>query len=131
LLKSFAGNAIGDVGMNYVATGLRANTTLKALRVDANNIGDMGIEQLAVVLAQTSAALSTLSLSSNHIGDDGASTLAAMLAKNASLLYCNLDGTRALRTCCRLSGFGHRGGVTPCSQQTTLEVEVLPAWSTI
>jgi Ran GTPase-activating protein (RanGAP) involved in mRNA processing and transport len=78
--------------MNSVATGLRGNTTLKSLRVDANNIGDMGIEQLAVVLAQPSAVLATLSLASNHIGDDGASTFAAMLAKNSSLLRCNLDG---------------------------------------
>ncbi|KAG0336628.1 hypothetical protein BG004_007956 [Podila humilis] len=78
---------------------LKINTTLTALNLNANSIGDSGAQAIAKAL-EANTTLVTLNLGFNHIGQDGGLVLAQALETNRSLsrlvLSRNFIGDKAL-----------------------------------
>ncbi|CAF1381914.1 unnamed protein product [Adineta steineri] len=62
--------SLGDVGMQYVAEGLRNNTTLVEINFSNTGLGSESVRILAEVL-ENKTALTTLDLSENQIEGDG------------------------------------------------------------
>ncbi|CAF1368635.1 unnamed protein product [Adineta steineri] len=62
--------SLGDIGMQYVAEGLRNNTTLVEINFSNTGLGSESVRILAEVL-ENKTALTTLDLSENNIEGDG------------------------------------------------------------
>jgi len=73
-------SSIGDVGIVALAESLPSS--LKRLRLWANQIGDVGAAALAAALSKPSSQITKLDLDNNKIGDAGAIALAAILNKS-------------------------------------------------
>lgn len=73
-----AGNQLGDLGAEELATGLCALTNLELLHLGWNQIGDLGAEKLATGLC-TLTNLNKLLLDNNTIGDLGAKKISDVL----------------------------------------------------
>ncbi|XP_068748892.1 nucleotide-binding oligomerization domain-containing protein 2-like isoform X2 [Montipora capricornis] len=84
-------NAIGDVGADSLAKGLKENSTLERLELYNNAIGEVGADSLAKGLKENSTLIS-LDLSNNAIGDVGADALAKGLKENSTLEWLHLSG---------------------------------------
>ncbi|XP_068748835.1 NLR family CARD domain-containing protein 3-like isoform X2 [Montipora capricornis] len=82
-------NAIGEVGADALAKGLKENSTLTSLNLFYNAIGDVGADALAKGLKENST-LTSLDLSNNAIGAVGADALAKGLKENSTLTSLNL-----------------------------------------
>jgi Ran GTPase-activating protein (RanGAP) involved in mRNA processing and transport len=82
-------NEIGDEGAKALAAALEQNTTIIQLDLGVNQIGDEGAKVLAVAL-EHNTTLTQLSLWDNQIGDEGAKALAAALEQNTTLTQLNL-----------------------------------------
>lgn len=78
-------NGIGDTEVGFFAQMLACNTTLRCLDLSRNNIGDAGAQTVAESLKKN-ATLLTLYLSANQIGDKGATELFGALEINSTLL---------------------------------------------
>ena len=82
------GHPIGDAGATALAEALKSNSTLKALRLDSNDIGYEGAMAMAMAMAEalkTNSTLKEIRLDFNNIGDEGAAALAETLKRNSTL----------------------------------------------
>jgi hypothetical protein len=98
--RSLQGCHIGDSSAAALAKALKADWSVTALNLSANEIGDDGAKALAEVLAEN-PNLTMLDLSNNAIKDKGASELADALRQTAHvyreiLLGGNSFGTAGL-----------------------------------
>jgi len=75
------GNLLGDDGVSSLIESFE-EARLKSLNLGFNNIGDMGAERLATILASPECSLTHLDLNSNFIGDHGAHSIAHSLQEN-------------------------------------------------
>lgn len=71
-------NELLHVGVQHIAKGLRANTTLEMLNLKGNVLGDDGVAYIVNSL-QTNSTLLDLNLALNEIGPVGASEIAHVL----------------------------------------------------
>ena len=71
---------------------LETNTTLTALDLQSNQLGDVGGVAVASAL-ETNTTLTTLDLGYNFLRDVGGGALASALEKNTTLTALNLGGT--------------------------------------
>ena len=76
-------NHITSEGGSILAQGLHQNTTLESLDLRNNQISDLGVQSLAVSIAQSS--IRTLNLESNEITAEGALYLSRMLRDSQTL----------------------------------------------
>ncbi len=90
--------AITAEGAKCLAGGLMSNkaTAIASLRLDVNQIGDLGTEAIAQMLC-TNTSITGLSLASNGIGDAGAIALGKALAANKTLSQLSLGENRIAR----------------------------------
>ena len=87
---NFDRNAVRDEGAILFSWTLEhKNSTLRHLSLAGNKIGIVGAESLASLLIRHSNLIS-LNLSNNHIAEDGAKAFGAALASNKSLRSLNL-----------------------------------------
>merc|ERR1711860_445823 len=72
-------------GTKAIANGLKANSRLKALLLQENNIGDEGAKAIGEGLEKNST-LKKLVLYKNSIGDEGAKSMLLKIVKNEALM---------------------------------------------
>ncbi|CAF1340674.1 unnamed protein product [Adineta steineri] len=77
--------SLGDVGMQYVADGLRNNTTLVEINFSNTGLGSESVRILAEVL-ENKTALTTLDLSENNIEGDGVQHLIDLFVQTITTL---------------------------------------------
>ena len=87
---SLEDRSFGDVEAQVLAKALKANTSLKEIRLYSNQIGDEGAKALAEAIRH-SASLKEIRLGANQIGDVGATALAEALNVNKSLTTIVLE----------------------------------------
>lgn len=89
--------AIFDTGLSFVMDGLRENTSLEFLYLDANGITAMGVDALVQYFEHLIAAdrkgVHSLFIGMNNLGDDGVIKLVRVLAQYKHLERLNLDST--------------------------------------
>lgn len=88
-------NLVGAEGASILRNALKVNYTLKELRLDNNDIGDLGAWMLADSLAENehrSSAIEKIVLGWNDIGLEGAVSLANALKENNKLRHIDLTG---------------------------------------
>ncbi|KAF9536888.1 hypothetical protein EC957_009435 [Mortierella hygrophila] len=94
---SDGGESLGRKGLRRLAETLKTDSTLTALDLKSNKIGDNGAVALPEAL-KANSALTTLNLGANSIGSDGAVALAEALKTNSTLtaldLYSNSIGDK-------------------------------------
>jgi Ran GTPase-activating protein (RanGAP) involved in mRNA processing and transport len=73
------GCGLGDADAGLIAVGLAQNTRLRVLRLQHNQIGGRGAQQLASALVNRKNGLSTLDLEHNNISDVGAAAFGKAL----------------------------------------------------
>ena len=89
------GNNITADGARAISLVLDADTPLKTLILKENQIGDKGVEHLAVVLSSGSNAhLERLDLTNNRIEEKGARSYATALANVTKIVDVELDDNR-------------------------------------
>jgi len=88
---SLSENKITSIGAFIIADALNTNTTLKALSIDNNHLGDIGLYSLAKTLTINNRTLSELNLGSNGITDEGIKHLVHMLRTNKTLTELHLS----------------------------------------
>jgi serine/threonine protein kinase/Ran GTPase-activating protein (RanGAP) involved in mRNA processing and transport len=79
-------NDFSDAGVEALAVGVQANTTLTALYLGGNMISDVG----AKILARVCVKFTTLEIGGNQIGDEGAAALAKCVRESATLTSLHL-----------------------------------------
>ncbi|CAF0808401.1 unnamed protein product [Adineta steineri] len=109
---NLARNGIDGVGAQYLGDALQHNTTLTTLNLSGNGIREVGAQHLAAGLRHNTT-LTTLYLQNNGIGDVGAQYLADALQQNTTLTTLNLAG-------CRIREVGAQHLATGLRQNTTL-----------
>ncbi|KAJ9533559.1 hypothetical protein QJQ45_026619, partial [Haematococcus lacustris] len=88
-----AGNDIGQLGCQLVATYLAANSQLQVLDLSHNPLRDAGAKALAEVLCQN-RVLSRLDLSHSGLGPEAGAALGHMLKSNLGLRELDLSHTQ-------------------------------------
>lgn len=92
LLKiSMRKHQLRDDGCAIMMENLLANTTLRVLDLDANEITPKGCEAIAKYLQSEQCPLQSLHLASNKVGDFGAEALAGAIQVNSSLVHLDLS----------------------------------------
>eukprot|EP00961_Rhodomonas_salina_P263970 3567567-Rhodomonas_salina.1 len=84
-------NNIGDEEMLTLGIGLEHCKALSHLDLNGNEIGRLGVGDLAGVLGNSGKALACLLLGSNALGNDGARKLSGYLRECAALTLLDLD----------------------------------------
>jgi len=79
-----------DVGARAIADALRVNSTLHALSLENNDIGDDSARAIADAL-RVNSILQSLNLKLNYIGDDSARAIADALRVNSTLHALSLE----------------------------------------
>ncbi|KAK3836741.1 MAG: hypothetical protein J3R72DRAFT_477125 [Linnemannia gamsii] len=82
-------NSIGDNGTVALSEALKTNSTLTILKLLVNSISNDGAVELSEVL-KTNSTLSTLDISYNSIGDNGTVALSEALKANSTLTSLGL-----------------------------------------
>ena len=90
---NLAGNGIGEAGARSLVGVLGDCFSLEELNLGRNNIGDEGARSLRGMLGQCSS-LMKLHLGGNDIGDEGAGSLGDVLEKCSKLAELNLSVNR-------------------------------------
>jgi len=78
-------NHLGPQEGVVIAQVLEANTSLRELKLNRNEIGDSGLTAIAAALKDSNDTLRSLSISYNNIGDAGIFRLADALTKNFAI----------------------------------------------
>ncbi|CAF3246480.1 unnamed protein product [Rotaria sp. Silwood2] len=89
-ILNLAGNQIGDIGAEHLATALLNNTTINKLELSSNQIGENGAQYLSNAL-RNNATLSLLSLNMNSIENKGLQHIAACLIINKTITKLKLQ----------------------------------------
>ena len=75
---------IGPTGATSLSTALLKNSSLAALNLDWNNIGDEGAEHFLNTLRNGNSSLTELSIRNNHVAPATAAQLRQALERNAA-----------------------------------------------
>ena len=84
-----SGNKIGDGGIGHIARLLEPGSALASLFLRNNSVGADGARELAAAL-KSNTCLLKLNLKNNALGEAGARELAGMLAHNTTLTELNV-----------------------------------------
>ncbi|XP_065901904.1 protein NLRC3-like [Dysidea avara] len=90
-------NNIGDKGIEAIAKGIQASSTIKWLDISNNQIGPIGAVEIGKSLSHNKS-LDTLLMNDNSIGYDGAASIATALTKNDHLTGLFLEGDESIKT---------------------------------
>jgi len=116
-------NCIRIRGSKVLARALGADSTLRSLRIEGNNVGDAGAVEFADAL-RTNRTLQTLIFKTTGIGAAGATALAAALEHNdtlRNLSICNTSANEPDFDCDRYCYRGHSEEYRVCDVNKILK----------
>ncbi|MBM5783010.1 MAG: hypothetical protein FJ368_06305 [Pelagibacterales bacterium] len=82
-------NTISDEGVEFIADGLKFNSTLEKLHLSSNFISDRGIEKLFEAI-ESNSGIKDIDLASNNISCIGAKIIAKSLERNKTIESINI-----------------------------------------